>query len=86
MLPLSPDYLDLRAAIGLIDHLGLTLLGGYLPWPLSLRETTTRAFAGYCTVLRTRSLHIPVIIGCPLIRHVFSFRRLDARKVDGEYE
>ena len=61
MLPLSPDSLALRAAIGLIDHLGLALLVGCLPLPLSLRRTTARAFSGYRTVLGTRSLHIPVI-------------------------
>ena len=61
MLPLSPDCHALRAAIGLIDPLGLALLGGCLPLPLSLRGTTTRAFSGYRAVLGTRSLHIPVI-------------------------
>ena len=60
-LPLSPDSLDLRAAIGLIDPLGLALLIACLPLPLSLRGTTPRAFSGYRAVLGTRSLHIPVI-------------------------
>ena len=63
MLPLSPDSLALRAAIGLIDPLGLALLGSCFPLPLSLRGTTTRAFSGYLAVLGTRSLHIPVISG-----------------------
>ena len=61
MLPLSPDSLALRAAIGLIDPRGLALLGGCLPLPLTLRGTTTRAFSGYRVVLGARSLRIPVI-------------------------
>ena len=61
MLPLSPDSLALRAAIGLIDPLGLAFLGGCLPLPLSLRVTTIRAFLRYLAVLGTRSLHIPAI-------------------------
>ena len=69
MLPLSPDSLALRAAIGLLDPLGLALLGGCLPLPLSLRGSTTRAFSGYRAVLGTRSLYIPVI-WCFRIRHV----------------
>ena len=60
MLPLSPDPFALRAAIGLIDPLGLALLGGCLPLPLSLRGTTTRPFSGYSAVPGTRSLRIPV--------------------------
>ena len=60
-LPPSTDSLALRPAIGPIDPLGLALLGGCLPLPLSLRGTTTRAFSGYRAVLGTRSLHIPVI-------------------------
>ena len=75
MLPLSPDSLGLRAAIGLIDPLGLALLGGCLPLPLFLRGTTTRAFSGHRPVLGTRSLHIPMIYLVFLIRHVFCFRR-----------
>ena len=56
MLPLtrSTDYLSLRAAIGLFEPLGLAPLGGYLPLPLSLRRTTTRAFSGYRAVRGTR--------------------------------
>ena len=61
MLPLSPDSLALRAAIGLIDPFFLALLVGCLSLPLSLRRTTTRAFSGYCAVFDTRSLRIPVI-------------------------
>ena len=60
MLPLSPDSLALRAAIGLIDPLGLALLGGCLPLPLSLRGATARASSGYCAVLGARSLHMVI--------------------------
>ena len=56
MLPLSPDSLALRAAIGLIDPLGLALLRGYLPLPLALRRTTTRACSGCRAVLPDRCI------------------------------
>ena len=46
MLPLSPDSLASRAAIGLFDSLGVALPGGFLPLPLSFRGSTTRAFSG----------------------------------------
>ena len=62
MPPLSPGSLALGATIGLIDHLGLALLVGCLPLPLSLRRTTARAFSGYCTVLGTRSLYVIQVI------------------------
>ena len=52
----STDSLALRAAIGLLDPLGLALLGGRLPLSLSLRESTTRAFSGWRAVLGTYSL------------------------------
>ena len=65
MLPLSTDCLALRAAaIGLLEPLGHPFLGRCLPLPLSLRGTTTRAVSGYCAVLGTRSLHIPVVLLC----------------------
>ena len=85
MLPLSPDSLSLRAAIGLFNPLGLALLGGRLPSPLSLRGSTSSAFSGYRAVLFTRPLDIPVI-WCCVIRHVICFRRLNGMKVVGEYE
>ena len=86
MLPLFPDCLALRAAIGLIGLLGLALLGGCLPLPLSLRGTTTGAFSGYRAVLGTGSLHIPVIYWCFMTRHVFCVRRWNGMKVVGVYE
>ena len=74
MLPLSPDSLALLAAIGLIDPLGFSSLGGCLPLPLSLRGTTIRAFSGYRAVLGTRSLHITVayLVFCDSARLLFS--------------
>jgi len=79
MLPLySPDSFGLRAAIGLFDPLGLALLGGCLPLPLSLRESTTRAFPGYRAALATRSFDKN--------RHGICFRRRNGMEVVGEYE
>ena len=62
-LSLSTDCLALRAvATGLFEPLGPAFLGGSLPLPLFLRQTTTRAFSAFRAVLGTRSLHIPVIL------------------------
>ena len=75
MIPLySPDSLGLPAAIGLFDSLGLALLGGCLPLPLSLRDSTKRTFSGYRTGLGTISLDIPVIylVFHKSARHLFS--------------
>ena len=47
MLPLSPNSLALRAAVGLFDTLGLAVLGVCLPLPHFLRGSTSRAFSGY---------------------------------------
>ena len=60
ILPLLPDSLAWRAAIGLIDLLGLALLVDRLSLPLYLRRMTTRYFWGYRAVLVTRLLNIPV--------------------------
>ena len=87
-IPLAPDPLALRATIGLINPLGLALLVGCLPLPLSLRRTTTRAFSGYRAVLCTGPLRIPVIdlLVFYRTRHVFCFHRWNGMKVVGEYE
>ena len=61
MLPLFSHCLELWAATGVFERLGLALLRGCIPLLLSLRRTTTHAFSGYRAVLGTRSLHIPVI-------------------------
>ena len=58
ILPLSPHPLALRAAIGLIDPVGLALLVGCLSSPLSHRGTTTLAFEGYRAVIGAKPLHI----------------------------
>ena len=84
MLPLSPDSLALPAAIDLFDPLGLALLRGCLPLPLSLSEPSTRLFSGYRAVLGTRSLDIPVI-WCFLIRRSVCFHRWNGMNVFGEY-
>ena len=86
MLPLSPESLALRAAIGLIDPLGFAILGGCLRLPLSLRGTTTRAFSGDHAILGSRSLHIPVIYLVSYNSAHLLFPPVEWNEVVGEYE
>ena len=70
MLPLSPDSPALGTTIDFFDPLGVALLGGSLPLPLSLRWSTTRAFS------ECRAVEI-VGYSCDLVfynsaRHLFS--------------
>ena len=92
MLPFLPTpLLCFAAAIGLFDPLGLALLGGILPLPLSLRESTTLTFSGYRAVLGTRLLDIPFWvpdrwISSSWYQIVICFRRRNGMKVAGDYE